>query len=167
MHDEYLRVIKVILSDEEASFEGEFFRFGPLRTLIRPVQRPHPPIYVGGNAPRSIRRAAELGDGWLPSDPDAEGLARGIERLRRACDAVGRAELPVIALSLPSRFRMPVPGRTAGRSPDTPPAEVIATLRGYEALGVDHVSLGFRMPSAAVYLQQVETFAREVLPAFQ
>jgi probable F420-dependent oxidoreductase len=165
MHDEYLRVIKAVLSSEEASFEGEFVRFGPLRTLIRPVQQPHPPIYVGGNAPRSIRRAAELGDGWLPSDAPPDGLARGIDALRAACERIGRTELPAIAVSLPSTLRFAVPG-VSTKSASSTPDEAIALLQAYERLGVDHVSLGFRMPTADVYLGQIETFAAEVLPAF-
>jgi probable F420-dependent oxidoreductase len=165
MHDEYLRVIRTLLSSEEASFEGEFFRFGPLRTLIRPVQQPHPPIWVGGHGRRAIRRAAELGDGWLPSMVEPDGLARGIDVLRAACDAIGRAELPTLALSLPSRFRFA--GRD-GRSSDrvTTPGEAVALLQRYESLGVEHVAIGLAMPTLAVYLEQIETFAAEVLPAF-
>src|SRR5207237_10758789 len=102
MHDEYLRIIRLLLSAEEASFTGEFFSFDRVRPLIRPVQQPHPPIYVGGNGKRAIRRAAELGDGWLPATPDPAGLIKGIDVLRDACAAVGRDELPAVALSLPS-----------------------------------------------------------------
>ena len=114
MHDEYLRVIRLLLSQEEVTFDGEFFSFGPLRPLIETVQQP-PPIYVGGNGKRSIRRAAELGDGWLPSVTTPEALAKGLEALRAACDAIGRPRLPVVALSLPSLLRLDAPGATPGR----------------------------------------------------
>lgn len=179
-HDEYLRVIKAILSSEETSFEGELVRFGPLRTLIRSVQQPHLPIYIGGNGRRSIRRAAELGDGWLPSDVPPDGLARGIDALRVACDTIGRADLPQIALSLPSRFRFTSTGSTgstgttsstrstgSSSSPATTPDEAIELLQAYQRIGVSHVSLGFKMPTAEVYLDQIRTFAEHVLPAFR
>lgn len=164
MHDEYLRVIRTVLSAEEVSFEGEFFSFGPTRTLIRPVQQPHPPIWVGGHGHRAIRRAAELGDGWLPSMVEPDGLARGIEALRAECDRIGRATLPTLALSLPSRFRFA--GRD-GRGSDkaTTPDAAIELLQRYASLGVEHVALGLAMPNLAVYLDQIDTFAREVLPA--
>lgn len=164
LHDEYLRVIRALLSSEEASFAGEFFSFGPTRTLIRPVQQPCPPIWVGGHGRRAIRRAAELGDGWLPSMVEPDGLARGIEALHAECAAIGRATPPTLAVSLPSRFRFA--GRD-GRGADkaTSPDEAVALLRRYAALGVEHVALGFAMPNLAVYLDQIDTFAREVLPA--
>lgn len=166
MHDEHVRVIKAILSGEEAAFAGEFTNFGPLRTLIRSVQQPHLPIYIGGNGPRSIRRAAELGDGWLPSAAGPEGLAKGIEELRRACAAIGREDVPPVAVSLPKLIRLPVEGRSL-RTPAMTPREAIDVLRAYEAAGADHVSLGFLMPTASVYLDQIEQFATDVLPAFR
>ena len=165
MHDEYLRVIRLLLSQEEVTFEGEFFSFGPLRPLIETVQQP-PPIYVGGNGRRSIRRAAELGDGWLPSVTTPEALARGLEALRAACDAIGRPRLPVVALSLPSLLRLDAPGATPGRRALQSPAEAIEILGRFEQLGVDHVALGFPMPDEHVYLDQIAYFGTEVLPAF-
>src|SRR5699024_2265539 len=152
------------LSSPEASFDGEFTRFGPVRSLIRPVQEPCPPIYVGGHGRISIRRAARLGDGWLPSIADPDALARGIDMLRQACEALDH-EVPPIALSLPNALRFAVEGRTSSRPTQTP-EEMIDLLRRHEALGVTHVSLGFAMPNANVYLSQIERFAAEVLPAF-
>jgi probable F420-dependent oxidoreductase len=157
MHDEYLRVIRLLLTEEEATFKGEFYDFARVRSLIRPVQQPCPPIYVGGNGARSIRRAVELGDGWLPSSPDPAGLAAGIEALRAACEEAGRVDVPPVAVSIPSKVRL-----RPGESSD----EAITLLKQYEAVGVSHVALGLAMPSASVYLDQIERFAAEVLPAF-
>ena len=165
MHDEYLRVMRTLLSSAEASFDGEFFSFGPVRTLVRPVQQPHPPFWVGGNGKRAIRRAVELGDGWLPSMVSPDELARGVEALHAACAEAGRVVPPTIALSLPSGPRMATPGAPEGRRPATTPDDAIALFRRYADLGVEHVALGFPMPSLAVYLDQIATFAREVLPA--
>ena len=167
LHDEQLRAVVALLTHDEVTFEGEFFRFGPVRTLVRPVQQPHPPIWVGGHGRRALRRAAELGDGWLPSMLEPDAMARGIDALRAACDGAGRADLPTLALSLPSRVRLPTAGRPEGANPPTPIDEVVTLLRRYESLGVEHVALGLPMPSVDVYLAQIETFAREVLPALR
>jgi alkanesulfonate monooxygenase SsuD/methylene tetrahydromethanopterin reductase-like flavin-dependent oxidoreductase (luciferase family) len=167
MHDEYLRTIKALLSAEEASFDGEFSRFGPVRTLVRPCQVPHPPFYVGGNGRRSIRRAAELGEGWLPSVDDAEGLRRGIDALHQECERIGRITPPLVALSLPSRLRFPIAGGRSTTRPATTPSEAIGILRRFAEIGVEHVSLGFPMPTAEIYLDQITTFGRHVLPAFR
>lgn len=164
MHDEHIRVMKSMLSKAETSFAGEFTTFGPARTLIRPVQQPHPPFYIGGHGRRSIRRAVELGEGWLPSVADADGLQRGIAVMHELCEQHGRTVPPAIALSLPDSFRFPIAGRTSSK-PTTSPGQVIDTLSRHAELGVEHVSLGFSMPTLDVYLDQIETFAADVLPA--
>jgi probable F420-dependent oxidoreductase len=166
-HDEYLRVIRLLLGpDEVVSFDGEFYSFGPLRSLIDSVQQP-PPIYVGGNGRRSIRRAVDVGDGWLPSVSSPDELRRGLDALDAACLAAGRSERPIVALSLPSAFRPASPRARAGRRPLQSPAEIVDALGAFEALGVDHVALGLLMPDAGVYLDQIEHVGAEVLPAFR
>ena len=67
--------------------DGELVSFGPTRTMIETVQEPRPPIFVGGNGARSIRRAVAHGDGWLPSDLTPDELQRGIEALAAASEA--------------------------------------------------------------------------------
>ena len=166
-HDEQLRVIRLLLGpDEEVSFDGEFYSFGPLRPLIDSVQRP-PPIYVGGNGRRSIRRAAELGDGWLPSVSSPDELRRGLDALDAACAAAGRSTRPIVALSLPSAFRPMSPRARAGRRPLQSPSQIVDALGAFAALGVDHVALGLMTPSADVYLDQIEHVGAEVLPALR
>lgn len=167
MHDEHVRVIRAMLTSEETRFDGEFYQFGPLRTLIRTVQPGGVPIYTGGNGPRAIRRAVELGDGWLPAAPDPQGLAKGIAALREMERELGRAEPMPVAVSLPSRIRLAVPGARQGKTPLMSADDAIALLKQYEALGVGHVALGLLMPNAEVYLDQIEYFARAVLPHFR
>jgi len=166
LHDEYLRIIVALLSEEEVSFEGEFHRFGPLRPMISPVQEPHPPIWIGGNGRRAIRRAVELGQAWLPSVVEPEALARGIDELHRVTSEQERADVPDLALSMPSLIRLVDPQAPATRRPPLQSEEAIDLLQRYADLGVSHVSLAFPTPSAAVYLRQMELFAEQVLPAF-
>lgn len=166
VHDEYIKVIRCILSDEEASFDGEYYKFGPLRTLIRSVQQPCPPIFIGGNGPRAIRRAAELGDGWLPSAPDVGALSKGMAELERACMAAGRADRLPVAASLPNLLRMGTPNTPTGKRALHSPAQAIDVLCEFQAAGVSEVALGFPMPSESAYLDQIEFFAEHVLPSF-
>lgn len=166
LHDEYLRIIVAILSNDEVAFEGEFHRFGPLRTMIRPVQQPHPPIWVGGNGPRAIRRAVELGQGWLPSVVEPDALARGIDELHRLAADQGRTDVPTIAVSMPSLIRLADPTAPPARRPPLTAEAAVEMLSRYADLGVAHVSLGFPAPNATVYLRQMELFAEHVLPAF-
>ena len=64
--DEYIRALKAAWSGEEFSFKGTGYEARGARILPAPLQRPHPPLLIGGNSHRAIRRAVELGDAWCP-----------------------------------------------------------------------------------------------------
>ncbi|MXY46345.1 MAG: TIGR03619 family F420-dependent LLM class oxidoreductase, partial [Chloroflexi bacterium] len=66
MTDEYLQAIKALWTQNITSFEGEFVSFEDIRTTPRPIQNPHPPIWVGGPSDAAIRRAVRYGDAWHP-----------------------------------------------------------------------------------------------------
>lgn len=62
---EAIRMLKRLWTEEAPSFEGRFHRFAPLGFNPKPLQKPHPPIILGGESPAALKRAAELGDGWI------------------------------------------------------------------------------------------------------
>ncbi|MBB5152910.1 LLM class F420-dependent oxidoreductase [Saccharopolyspora phatthalungensis] len=64
--DERIRAMREIWTSELAEFHGEYVDFDPIYSWPKPVQQPHPPIYVGGESERAIARVAEYGGGWLP-----------------------------------------------------------------------------------------------------
>ena len=71
--DERLRAIIALRTQEKAEFHGDFVDVDPVHSWPKPVQRPHPPIYVGGSSERTFARVAEYGSAWLPSAiPPAE-----------------------------------------------------------------------------------------------
>jgi probable F420-dependent oxidoreductase len=112
--DEYLRALRAALSGHEFTFDGEGFTAYGNRILPGPAQQPHPPILVGGNSRRAIRRAVELGDGWNPFLTSVGGVdlattrtaaltgeqdvRAAISYVRALCDELGRATLPEIVL---------------------------------------------------------------------
>jgi probable F420-dependent oxidoreductase len=112
--DEYMRALKLSLTGEEFAFEGTGYKAFGNRILPGPVQKPHPPLYVGGNSHRAIRRAVELGDGWNPFFTTTGGvdtattrtaamageadLVAGIEYMRGYCAQVGRVGMPEVVL---------------------------------------------------------------------
>jgi alkanesulfonate monooxygenase SsuD/methylene tetrahydromethanopterin reductase-like flavin-dependent oxidoreductase (luciferase family) len=69
---------------------GTYYRFPPVRFHPQPVQRPRPPILLGGTAPQVFRRAAALADGWAPWMIDPEGLAAGRQHLQREFETASR-----------------------------------------------------------------------------
>ena len=80
--DEYLAAMRALWDEPTPSFAGEFVSFDGVLQRPRPVQRPHPPIVVGGHAPRAYRRAVEFGNGWYGWDLDVEATAATLETLR-------------------------------------------------------------------------------------
>jgi probable F420-dependent oxidoreductase len=99
-----IRAMRQIWTAEEAEYHGEYVDFGPLWSWPKPVQRPHPPVLVGGNGPGTEDRVLDFGDGWLPqSGPlaDMTEFRRRVARLRnRAADA-GRGPIPVTVFGVP------------------------------------------------------------------
>ena len=85
--DEYILAFKELWTSDNPTFDGEYCRFSDITFLPKPVQKPHPPIWVGGESRRAMRRAARLGNGWYPigSNPQfpmgvPEQLAAGMRR---------------------------------------------------------------------------------------
>ena len=62
--DEHIQVLKALCMQEDPSFQGRHYRVEGVKFFPKPVQSPHPPIWVGGNSGRALRRAALLGGGW-------------------------------------------------------------------------------------------------------
>jgi probable F420-dependent oxidoreductase len=87
---ERVAAMKRIWTEDEATFEGELVRFPPLWSWPKPLQKPHPPILLGGHGPRALRRVVDYCDGWLPIGMRAGDLAAGLEELRRIAREKGR-----------------------------------------------------------------------------
>ena len=99
---EKIEAMKRLWTEEQASYEGEFVRFEASFAWPKPVQKPHPPIHVGGGWPGAARRAVRWGDGWIPVGlPD---LAAKIPELRRMAEEAGRdpASIEVSIYSAPT-----------------------------------------------------------------
>jgi probable F420-dependent oxidoreductase len=100
---ERVHAMKEIWTKDEPEFHGEFVNFDPIHCRPKPVQRPHPPIIVGGNGPKALDRTLGYGDGWMPTY--GLGLdeihARIAELERRAAEA-GRGRVPVSIYAVPA-----------------------------------------------------------------
>ena len=74
--NEYIEAIRVLWTQEKPRFEGRFVSFGGIDAQPRPVQKPHPPIVVGGMSPPALRRASRYGNGWYGFALDLETTGR-------------------------------------------------------------------------------------------
>jgi probable F420-dependent oxidoreductase len=94
---EHIRAMKEIWTCEAAEFHGRFVDFDPIWMWPKPVQSPYPPMLVGGSGSRSLRVAAEHGDGWLPVVEDLQEFDAQRAELVRSCDHAGRGTPEVTA----------------------------------------------------------------------
>ncbi|CAI7974194.1 Luciferase family protein [Frankia sp. Hr75.2] len=97
---ERLGAVKALWTQEQAEFHGRFVDFDPVFQWPKPVQRPHPPVWVGGWGPTTFDRIVADGDGWLAPALPVGDLATGVDNLAKVAGEAGTATPPVIATLL-------------------------------------------------------------------
>lgn len=161
--DEYLRVYRNLWETETSSFSGRWKTYENMRMFPK-AGRPRRgtiPIWVGGNGAPSIRRAAELGDGWHPINLSPADFAALAQQYRDKCTSFGRQPGSICLRHMPG-------GRTQP-SGDRPPLSGTASqqaedIRAYAAAGLDELMLSAPARSVAELLQSLRRFMREVAP---
>jgi probable F420-dependent oxidoreductase len=88
--DEALEVCLRLWTDDVVEHHGRHFDFAPVMFEPKPVQRPHPRIHVGGDGPAALRRAATVGDGWIPMNHTLEQVPAAVDRLAELRERAGR-----------------------------------------------------------------------------
>jgi probable F420-dependent oxidoreductase len=154
--DEILKVFTTLWSDTHPSFEGEFFRFRDIGFAPKPVQKPRPPIWVGGDSPGAFRRVVTLGDGWHATSKTPAEFREALPRLRAAADKAGRA-FDTIDLSLRYTLRDDLLAKGT--------QAVVDTLVEYKRLGLSHILLEFRRDDLARMLEILDLETSAVRPA--
>ena len=167
---EYLRLCKACWAPGKVSFAGKFCSFHDMHVNPKPLQQPHPPIWVGGLTGAALRRAATFAAVWQPTPLPAADLVASQVGLRDACDAIGRATPPETRMS----FRVelsPITGKTPPSGSDRrtgqgTPAEIAGDLLRYrEAAGVDAFQINFHgNQNLGQLLDSMECFMRDVKP---
>ncbi len=191
--EEGVRALRILFTEDRATFDGAFYRFRDVELYPKPLQEKLP-IYFGGNNINQLRRTAALGDGWLPAGLPLERIAADIRRLRELCEAQGRdfSEIAVapqyIALVDPDHDRAverfnrsqmhkhlvsltrSTLKEQAGMSMVDAnligtPAEVVEKCLALKAAGVSHLcGLYFAVNTVPELLDQMSLFADQVVP---
>ncbi len=88
--DEVIQVLKAVWTTDPVEFQGKFFQVP--RSIInpKPVQKPHPPIYLAAYTPGAMKRVATMADGWIPTGVPAEGMAQMMDGIRGMAEQAGR-----------------------------------------------------------------------------
>ena len=169
--NEYIEIFKKCWTEDPVSFDGEFYSFKELRCVPHPVQKPHPPIWIGGHSKPALRRVAKLGNGWHPvgatsaSPLPPEEFQGLMDELKRMVEAEGR-DFNDIAISFKA------PSYDPGLTPDGhdrllftgTPERIAEDLRAYKAMGVQETIFDFRSPPLSQTVENMEHFMKKVAP---
>ena len=180
--DEAIHVIRLLWTQDEVSFQGEFYKLDRVTIFPKPWQTP-PPIWIGGKSEAAMRRTARLGDGWIPSFITPEELRVGVDRVKEMAVAAGR-EVPedhfgtiinyAVAESGDAAFAMAQPYLQRGRVDDAtmrqctafgPPEVLLAKIEEYVKGGVSKFILRPLCPPARM-LEQLAVVAEKIVPEY-
>jgi len=135
---EQIEAMKEIWTKSEPEYHGDIVDFPKMRTWPKPVQKPHPPIIVGGAFPHSARRAVRYGNGWIPNASRAHytDVTEFLPQFRQMAAETGRdaASIPVTIWGAPdnldrvTRYRDQGISRVVVSLPSAPSAEILPTL---------------------------------------
>ncbi len=141
--DECIAVCRRLWSEPVVEHHGTFFDFAPVRFEPKPVQQPGPRLHIGGDGPAALRRAATVGDGWVPMNHTVEQIPAAVVRLAELRDRAGR----------PGRTEVTLGGQVSSRG----------DVERYAEAGVDRIFVKpWNRTSEA--LDGIRRFADEFLP---
>ena len=174
---EGVEIVKALWTQEKVHYPGTIYRLDGDGMVIKPVQKPHPPIWLGGNHPDAVRRVAALGDGWMAAGGSStEAFGKSVQILRAELEKLGRnpaafptskrvflsvAERPEVAKAEMDRwfkivYRRPG-GVDAGEIHGTP-ERVREQLEALVSAGANHLLVN----PVGRYVEQVEALAEVV-----
>lgn len=138
---ERAKAMKVIWTEEEAAFQGDFVQFDKIWSWPKPVQRPHPPILLGGETKYTLRRVVDFCDGWFPRPRGFQDPKARMAEFRQVADEAGR-DFATLSTTL------------FGATPDDGYLETCAEA------GVDRALFHLRSESSEVLLPKLDDLAR-------
>jgi probable F420-dependent oxidoreductase len=170
--DAYLDAFRALWTEDKPRIAGKYVRYDGLVFDPKPVQRPHPPIWVGGESGPSMRRAARVGDAWYPIGSNnahlldtLPRLEAGIARLRRLTEAAGRDPAAIGVVYRVKRHGHPAPPASDGnrRLFSGTIDDVIADVRALRGVGVTGLDFDFEGRDADLAAEQMRRFRGEVM----
>ncbi|MBI2358968.1 MAG: TIGR03619 family F420-dependent LLM class oxidoreductase [Deltaproteobacteria bacterium] len=189
--DEYIKAMKAVWTQPVASFEGKNLSFKNAEVFPKPVQKPHPPVWVGGWMDQAAVRAGRYGEGWIPGWLSPEEMKRGRELLTQAAKDKGRdptkitvavEKLAAIARTRDDAMRVALPTiRTSTNSYERDVDNIQFALDRhiigsvddvrrrcdeFVENGVQHFELKLIYPSMESMLEQMTLWSKEIIPHY-
>ncbi len=168
MSNDYLRAIRAAWAADVPSYSGEYVSVSGATFSPRPVQRPHPPIWVGGSpggiSGAAVRRCAELGDAWHPLGLTLDDVEKGATTLRTLAEKAGRKDMPTLAPrnSLELTDTKKGSGRAAFQGT---PDEVAGDVQRAKAMGATWLTFDLPRSGVPAMRRTLERIVKDVKPA--
>jgi len=172
--DEYLEAFRELWMKDRPAYQGKHVRFAEVLFYPKPLQKPHPPIWIGGESPAALRRAIKLGDAWYPGNNNQQRpldtpprLAVAIAAARAQCERSGRDPARLgISLLVQNSFEWrahKTQDGSARRLFTGASAEMAEDAHRLSAIGVDHVAVRLGGQSIEDAVARIERFGAEVI----
>ncbi len=175
--NEYINIFKELWEQDEPQFEGEFYSFSKIKFYPKPIQKPHPPIWIGGISKKAIVRAVELGNGWHPVWLRPDQMKKKIRYLKRVAKEKER-NLDNFVFSIRNRLR--ILKTTEAKKPDLSRVrgqytfsiygtteEIIHKVRKFESIGVSHIVFDLDVEDDDEMFNTLERFSKDIMPLFR
>lgn len=160
--DEAIDAILGAWTDEWAPHDGPRWKYTDVGQRPRPVQRPHPPIWIGGSGKPALRRVARVGDGWIPQATPPDRLADDIAFILRERDRIRPGAVPEVGYH--AFVFVGDPTWELPKFAMTGKDRIIDSLNRLGAIGVSHVQVRFAARSAGELCDQVIAFGEDIGP---
>ena len=171
--DEYIHAFRTLWTEAAPRLDGNWVKFKEILFEPKPVQKPHPPIWVGGESGPALRRAARLGDAWYPIGSNNKHLLdslpryrAGIDRLRRFTAEAGRDPASVALTYRIKRYGEAVPDKASDgerRLFSGSAADIVSDFRALRDFGVSAVDIDFERPDPDASIAEMRRFKEQVL----
>ena len=169
--DEYLQAFIELWTADNPSFDGKHVQFSDIIFLPKPVQKPHPPIWIGGQSRAALRRTARLGNAWhpvgaIPAAPlEPEELAGNLAYIHRHAERAGRDPSEIqVSMKAPLYDSATDDAGSRRRFSGSTDA-VLQDIQAYSDVGVTHLIFDFRSPHHSETADRMSRFSEEVMTA--
>jgi probable F420-dependent oxidoreductase len=171
--DEYIDAFRLLWTEPSPRFDGRYTKIDGIVLEPKPVQKPHPPIWVGGEGPAALRRAARIGNAWYPIGSNNQHLLdtlprlkAGIAKLHQATADAGRDPKAVEVAFRVKRYGAAVPPKASDgerRLFSGSEADLIGDLRALKEMGVTAIDIDFGRPTADAVIAEMKRFRKAVI----
>lgn len=172
MTDEYIQVLKILWSKEKPKFTGMFNKFSDINFLPKPIQKPCPPIWIGGNSRKAIKRAVNLGHGWHPVGLTPDEIKEKAKYIKELLVEKKKGTSDFV-ISLRKNLQIKRASEKESKNSDNretlrgAPEKIIEGIEKYKNSGASHLIFHVLSGNLEGVIETMEFFSRDIRPTLK